>query len=118
MIRRIMKKETKIYLSTNVTDMRKSINGLAAIVQSDFDLDLYSDALFVFCNRKHDKVKILHWDKDGFVLYYKRREKGRFCWPESFKGENADMITQADLDRFLEGLVMESYIVRRNFVVA
>ena len=68
MIRRIMKKETKIYLSTNVTDMRKSINGLAAIVQNDFDLDLYSDALFVFCNRKHDKVKILHWDKDGFVL--------------------------------------------------
>ena len=66
----------RVYLACGDTDMRKSINGLAAIVESSFKLDPFDGALFVFCNRKRDRVKILEWDSDGFWLYFKRLEKG------------------------------------------
>jgi transposase len=70
----------KVYLACGHTDMRKSINGLAAIVEGSFKLDPFSDALFVFCNRNRDRIKILAWDGDGFGLYLKRLERGRFRW--------------------------------------
>ena len=69
MKRVLLKPDGKIFFSTSPVDMRKSINGLAAIVQNDFDLDLFDNALFVFVNRAKDKVKILHWDQDGFILF-------------------------------------------------
>jgi transposase len=56
----------RVYLACGRTDMRKSINGLAAIVEQSFDLDLFGDALFAFCNRSRDRVKALEWDGDGF----------------------------------------------------
>lgn len=70
----------RIYLATQPTDMRKGFDGLAALVEAQ-GLDLYSGHLFAFLSRRRDRVKILTWDRGGFVLYYKRLEKGRFRRP-------------------------------------
>lgn len=113
----ILNENTRVFLSTSPTDMRKSINGLAAIVEGSFDLDLYDDILFVFCSRDHAKIKVLKWDADGFVLYYKRREQGRFQWPTTFRDGATNQIPRSDLKRLLSGLVMESYLRRRHFAV-
>lgn len=66
----------RVYLAIGVTDLRKSIDGLAVLVTESFNLDPFSRSLFVFCNRKRDKIKILEWDVNGFWLHYKRLEKG------------------------------------------
>ena len=71
-----------IYLCCGPTDMRKSINGLMVLVKDSFTLDPFDDALFVFCNRSRNRIKILEWDTDGFWLYFKRLERGRFRWPD------------------------------------
>ena len=72
-----------IYIVCGHTDMRKSIDGLAAIVKQQFDLDLFSDSLFLFCGRRRDRLKALLWEGDGVLLFYKRLENGRFNWPRS-----------------------------------
>jgi len=107
----------KVYISKEKIDMRKSINGLAAIVQEHFDLDAYTGTLFVFMNVNKTRLKILQWDIDGFVLYYKRREKGHFCWPEFDDKVGAITISESDLNRLLDGLVMEQFVPKINYVV-
>ena len=61
-----------IFLACGFTDMRKSVDGLAAIVQQNFQLDPFSNNLFIFCGRRHDRLKALLWRGDGFLLLYKR----------------------------------------------
>ncbi len=85
-----------IYLCCGITDMRKSINGLMLLVQNSFALDPFNDALFVFCNRNRDRIKILEWDGDGFWLYFKRLEKGRFRWT----GEGEDGTLNLNREEF------------------
>lgn len=71
----------RVYLACGVTDLRKSIDGLAVLVKEVFNLDPFSPCLFVFCNRNRDKLKILEWDHAGFWLHYRRLERGKFQWP-------------------------------------
>ncbi|WP_305812789.1 IS66 family insertion sequence element accessory protein TnpB [Photobacterium leiognathi] len=71
----------EIYLYRESVDFRKSINGLAAIIESDTDLPLASGALFLFTNKQRDKIKVLYWDKTGFALWYKRLEQAKYKWP-------------------------------------
>jgi len=93
--------------------MRKSINGLTAIVEGSFKLDPFDGALFVFCNRNRDKVKILEWDTDGFWLYFKRLEKGHFRWPTP--GEEATMtLTGEELSYLLSGTRVELKLKRNE----
>ncbi len=102
-----------VYLACGQTDMRKSINGLSAIVESSFKLDPFNGALFVFCNRKRDRVKILEWDTDGFWLYFKRLEKGRFKWP-SADNEATMELTAEELSILLCGSKVELKLRRKE----
>ena len=76
----------KIYLATGYTDLRRGIDGLAGIVQEQFQLDAFDDTLFLFCGRRSDRIKGLYWDNNGFILLYKRLEKGTFHWPRDKQG--------------------------------
>lgn len=70
-----------VYLHREFVDFRKAVNGLCAIVEQDCAMNPFDQSLYVFCNRSRDKLKILHWDQTGFVLWYKRLEKAKFKWP-------------------------------------
>ena len=72
-----------VFLACGHTDMRKSIDGLAAIVQQNFKLNPFSQDVFMFCGRRKDRIKALFWDGDGFSLLYKRLDNGKFRWPKS-----------------------------------
>lgn len=91
----------QIYLACGHTDMRKSINGLSILVESSFKLDLFENALFVFCNRKRDRIKILEWDGDGFWLHLKRLEGGHFSWPTLSEAEQTMLLTAEELTHLL-----------------
>jgi transposase len=100
-----------VYLACGITDMRKNINGLSGIVENSFQKDLFGEAVFVFCNRKRDRVKILEWDGDGFWLYFKRLEKGHFRWPQP--GEEATLtLSGEELGILLNGAKVEQKLKR------
>lgn len=92
-----------IYLSSLHVDMRKSIDGLASVVRNTFQLDPFSDAMFVFRNRSSDKLKILYWDTNGFCLFYKRLERGKFSFVKE-NPESSYTISKADLEWLIAGL--------------
>lgn len=103
----------RVYLACGHTDMRKQINGLMTIVESSFKLDPFDGALFVFCNRGRDRVKILVWDIDGYWLYFKRLEKGHFKWPAP--GSEATMaLTGEELSYLLGGTRVELKLKRNE----
>lgn len=81
--------QVSVFLACGDTDMRKSINGLSFLVQNSFELDPFEKALFVFCNKQRNRLKILTWDDNGFWLHLKRLERGRFKWPKV--GDDATM---------------------------
>jgi len=93
----------QVYLHRAPVDFRKSINGLSLIVESDMVLPVFSGALFVFCNKKRDKLKLLYWDKTGFALWYKRLEKEKFKWPRKHN-EKIIELTEEQLHWLLEGI--------------
>ena len=93
----------KVYLASGSTDMRKSIDGLAAIVQESFKLDPFSSSLFVFCNKNCNKLKILQWEHNGFWLHYHRLEKGIFRWPRE-GNDSPLMLSRRELQWLLDGL--------------
>jgi transposase len=95
----------QVHLAPGATDLRKSIDGLSAIVSAVFELDPFSDRWFVFCNKQKDKLKILRWDTNGFWLYYRRLERGRFKWP--VQTDAALCISRRQLQWLLDGLNIE-----------
>lgn len=90
------------YLYMEPVDMRKSIDGLAALVENELELSPMLEALFVFCNRGRDKIKLLYWERNGFVVWYKRLEKQRFRWPRQ-SAFTYDMRDSRDLNYLLDG---------------
>jgi len=93
--------------------MRKSINGLTTLVNSSFELDPFADALFVFCNRKRDRMKMLEWDGDGFWLYFKRLERGHFRWPAA-GGDNKMILSSEELLCLIGSAKLEKKLSRKE----
>ena len=92
----------RIFLAVEPADMRKGFDGLSQLVRDRISQDPLSGHLFVFRNKRRDRIKILYWDKDGFALWYKRLEKGTFRFPEAKDGRVE--VTPAEMAAVLEGI--------------
>lgn len=95
---------TKIYLAVGYTDLRRGIDGLAAVITQQFHLEAFEkNVLFLFCGRRADRCKGLIWEGDGFLLVYKRLESGgRFRWPRS--SEEAEELSPRQFEWLMDGL--------------
>jgi len=94
--------DKKVYLASFAVDMRKSIDGLSILVSSHLAQNPTDGALYVFCNRGRNKIKILYWDRNGFCLWYKRLERQRFKFPK--QNEGAYTLEAQQLEWLLSGL--------------
>lgn len=104
----------RIYLHVEPADMRRSFDGLAHLVEQFLQTDPLSGHLFVFRNKSGDRLKVLFWDGDGYVIYYKRLEEGTFRFPTSPSGAAAT-IRAADLAMLLDGVDLASVRRRKRY---
>jgi transposase len=95
--------ETKIYVYTEHIDMRKSIDGLVVLLAETYKLNPQTGELFIFTNKSRNKIKLLFWDRNGFVLYYKKMDRGRFSYSKHIENQTI-MITTTQLQALLMGL--------------
>lgn len=104
----------RIYLARGATDMRKSIDGLSAVTRQVLEHDPVSGHLFVFCNARRDRIKILYWERTGFWLLHKRLERGTFAWPVPADGDAKQVeLPATDLAALLGGLDLRDAKRRR-----
>lgn len=94
---------TRLFLFRGRADMRKGFDGLSGMVEANFTASLFSGALFIFVNRRRDRVKILYWDSGGLALWYKRLERGTFRMPAGREGESVEL-SSAEFSMLLEGI--------------
>jgi transposase len=104
--------QTKIYLYAKPADMRKSFNGLHALVETEFHRDLRDGDVFVFLNRRLDRIKLIHWDRDGMAIWMKRLERGTFQRPRYPPDAAQVEMDATDLTLLLSGIELGS--VRRR----
>ena len=94
---------TKVYLAAERVDLRRGHDGLCALVSGVLALDPFSGHLFVFAGRRGDRIKVLYWDRGGFVLYYKRLAKGQFRLPPGAAGADRVVLDSTELAMLLGG---------------
>jgi transposase len=102
-----------IYIYRQFVDMRKSINGLAYIVEQEMHHNPFSNVLFVFCNQWRNRMKILYWDRTGYALWYKRLEEERFKWPKHLDGD-VIKLSEEELKWLLEGYDLSKMKPHKN----
>ena len=107
--------QQQYFLFRQATDMRKGFNGLSGLVRNELDQDPLSGDVFIFVNRRRNRMKLLVWESSGFVLYYKQLEQGTFEIPEPKAGELSCAITWHDLVLILEGVVLSSIKRKKRF---
>jgi transposase len=95
--------DIEVFLCREPVDFRKAINGLSILVEEALGLDPFAETLYVFRNRKGDKIKILYWERNGFVLWHKRLEKDHFPWPNA-QVESVVAMTGRELNWLLDGI--------------
>ena len=98
----------RIFLCTSHADLRKSFDGLAHMVRAFLGADPLSGHLFVFRNKRGDRIKLLYWDTDGLAIWYKRLERGSFRFPVPASGDCGVEIRAADLTMILDGVDLDS----------
>src|SRR5438876_1219503 len=103
------------YLYKLPTDMRKSFDGLSGIISSAMKRDTLSGEVFLFISKSKDKLKLLRWEGDGFVIYYKRLEKGTLTIPADLWKENTRHIRWAELVLMIEGILIEKYRQKKRY---
>lgn len=108
----------RIYLCTAPTDMRKSFDGLSGLVESVFERKLLDGHLFLFLNRRRDRIKLLHWDRDGLVIWYKRLEVGTFETPPSPTEQSHVELDVTQLAMLLGGVSLGTAQRRKRYAVA
>jgi transposase len=110
----------RVYLCASACDMRKSFDGLHALVTQSMELNAFGGHLFVFANRRRDRIKILYWDRDGFAVWAKRLEEGTYAMPfdnSGFSGgEKRHEITAAELGALLSGIDLSQAKRRKRYV--
>ena len=110
---------TRIFLATEPTDMRKGFDGLFSLVETVIEQDPFAGHLFLFRNRNRDRVKILYWDRDGLAQWYKRLEKGSFQFPsdgkESGNPPRSCEIRADELAMLLGGIDLSQVKRRKRF---
>ncbi len=101
---------TQVYLCLTPTDMRKSFDSLAALVRDELKSDPFSGSLFIFRSRRHDRIKLLYWDQDGFMIWMKRLERGTYQFPLAQMDSDASSlaISATELNLILSGIDLDS----------
>jgi transposase len=109
--------QIRVFLFRRPTDMRKSFHGLVALTQSELQQDPLSGSLFVFLNRRRDRVKILYWGQSGFCIWYQQLQKGTYQIPNATTLENHDTleVTRSQLSLILDGIDLSSVRQRPRF---
>src|SRR5271167_193433 len=110
--------QAKIYLYSQNVDMRKSFDGLHAIVQSEFQRDIRLGDLFLFLNRRLDRIKLMHWDTDGLVIWMKRLERGTFQRPRCPPDADHVVMDETDLAILLSGIELTTVKRRPRYSLA
>lgn len=105
----------RVYLCISPCDMRRSFDGLHALVTDRLQLDAFAGHLFVFANRRKDRVKILYWDRDGFAVWAKRLEEGTYAMPFEDSGEQRREITAQELGALLSGIDLSQAKRRKRY---
>jgi transposase len=110
----------RVYLCTSACDMRRSFDGLHSLVTQSMQLDAFGGHLFVFSNRRRDRIKILYWDRDGFAVWAKRLEEGTYAMPfndsDATDGDKRHEITAAELGALLSGIDLSQAKRRKRYL--
>jgi transposase len=100
--------DVQVYLHREPIDFRAGINSLAVLVQETMELDPFAPAVFAFCNRRHDRMKLLFFDRSGFVMVLKRLTEDRFRWPR--RQETVVLLTTEQLHWILDGIDIDAMV--------
>ncbi|MGX7394056.1 IS66 family insertion sequence element accessory protein TnpB [Carnobacterium mobile] len=101
-------KVKNVFIVCGKTDMRRQIDGLTATIVEEYDMNVYDDAVFLFCGGRKDRFKALYWEGDGFIFLYKRLENGRLKWPRD--QQEIKQLTSQQLRWLLEGLSIDQKV--------
>ena len=105
----------QVYMAIDAVDLRKGFDGLSAAVQTVFERNVLSGHLFLFLNRRRDRIKLLWWDEDGLAIFYKRLERGSYEVPRHEPGVKHLQLSAAQLSLLLSGVQLDSVKHRRRY---